>query len=77
MKYYGWINLKKGGTKYISVVKIDKREAFVFNKMFKKWVQNNDKLSVQTDTTTWDEISEKEALKTIRELSKDNTVTLD
>jgi ribonuclease HI len=75
MKYYGWINLKKG-SKYIAVVKIDGHSAFIFNKMTKQWVQNNDRLSVQTDTTTWDEISEKEALETIRELSKDKNVTL-
>lgn len=75
MKYYGWINLKKG-SKYIAVVKIEKNNAFIFNKMTKTWVHNNDRLSVQTDTTTWDELTEKEALKTIRELAKDNTVTL-
>lgn len=75
MKYYGWVNLKKG-TKYISVVKIDGHKAFVFNKKTKQWVQNNDRTEVMYDSTTWEEISEKEALDTIRELSQDDSVTL-
>ena len=76
MKYYGWINLKKG-SKYIAVVKVDGHDAYSFNKMTKEWIHNNDNLRVVHDTTTWDEISETEALAVIREISKDNSVTLD
>lgn len=76
MKYYGWINLKSG-PRYISVVKIDGRNAYVFNKMIREWVQNNDRLSVMTDTTSWDEISEETALEMIRQLSGDDSLTLE
>ena len=72
MKYYGWINLK-GSPKYIAVVKIDNFEAYSFNKMTKEWVHNNDNLEVQYDTTSWDEISEEEALNAIRQLSGDDS----
>ena len=75
MKYYGWINLKKG-PKYIAVVKIDGYDAYSFNKMTKEWVHNNDKLDVRFDTTSWDEISEEEALDSIRLLSGDDTISL-
>lgn len=77
MKYYGWINLKKGGSKYVAVVKItDDFEAYSFNKKTKKWVRNDDNLKVMYDMTSWDEISEKEALDMIRELSNDENVKL-
>lgn len=75
MEYYGWINLR-GGSKYIAVVKIDGNKAYVFNKITKEWVQNNDRLSVRYDSTSWDEISAEEALTTIRLLSEDNSVNI-
>ncbi len=78
MKYYGWINLKKGSPKYIAVVKIsDDFEAYSFNKITKEWIQNDDYLDVEYDTTSWEEISEDEALETIRELSGDESLTLE
>ena len=77
MKYYGWINLKKSSPKYIAVVKIDDFEAYSFNKITKEWIHNNDNLEVEYDTTSWEEISEDEALETIRELSGDESLTLE
>jgi len=76
MEYYGWIDLRSG--KYIAVVKIEDEPAgaYVFNKQTCEWVRNDDRLDVRFDTTMWDDITEEEALKTIREISGNDQAEL-
>lgn len=76
MRYCGWVDLVEGG--YFAVARVDEETSQVemFNVAEKQWVKSDRSAYEMAYSTEWDNIDEQTALKAIREMTGDETLTL-
>lgn len=75
MRYCGWVDLVEGG--YFAVARVDDQgKVEMFNVAEKQWVKSDRSAYEMAYSTEWDNIDEQTALKAIREMTGDETLTL-